>query len=350
MLRNALTFPTRGRRGPISVLIGGVLVFLRWGLVAGTVAVASVALTVEGGPASAVAAGGLAVVALPLVVVELALRGYRIRALRAVVADPDADAPGFGRPGTLLRDGLLGVGVTVGYLLPGAVLLWVAALGIDAVPAMAPTPPSLADAVARNLAGLALLFGLLELVGAAYLLPAAAASAAHDRSIRAAFGRRVVAGAFSEDYAVGWVAAGLLALVVFPALLLVSSLVVVPLLAAPFGSFFVAVAIRQMYGAGFGAAAGLAAEPTGAGADAAGSRAPAPAVDRTDPDDGAARTGRDLPDRTTGRGTAPDDGGADPATDRSSRSEPADRQDAGAPADEDPPGSPADPMADEFRE
>lgn len=334
MLREALTFPPSGRRGPVSVLIGGVLVFLRWGLLGVAATVASVAVTADGA-ATSVAGGALLVVAVPLALVELALRGYRIRALRATATDPDADAPGFGRVGALYRDGLLGTGVTVAYALPGVVLLAVAAVGIDAVPAMAPTPPSLADAAARNLAGLALLFGLLALVGAAYLLPAAAASAAVDRSLRSAFRRRVLAGAFSEDYAVGWMAAGLLALVVFPALVAASALVVLPLVAVPFGSFHVAVAIRHMYGAGFGAAAGLAASSTGAQPSGAGpdgrSAEEGRASTRTGPDGERRPSARDRGTDASGDDGTPD---AAPAADGSTDGDV---------------GSPADPMADEFR-
>lgn len=328
MFPEALYFPARGDRGVPSVLIGGVLVFLRWLLLAATVAVGSVAAAAAGAGAS-VALAALLVVAVPLALVELALRGYRVRALRATATDPDADAPGFGRPGALYRDGLLGAGVAVAYALPGAALLSVAAVGVGTVPPTAPTPVPLADAVARNLTGLALLFGLLALVGAAYLLPAATASAAVDRSFRSAFHRRVLAGAFSEDYAVGWLAAGVLALAVFPVVLAVSALVVVPLVAAPFGSFFVAVSVRYMYGAGFGTAAGLAAP-----ADR-----PPSASTRRDRESGPTTAdGIDRPATRDHEPGAPEDDGT---------------PDAAAATDgptADAIGSPGDPMADEFRQ
>jgi len=332
MLRAALAFPARGDRGAVSVLVGGVLVLVRWVLLAGTVGAASVAVAADG-VGSAAAVGVLAVVLALLIVVELALRGYRIRALRAVVADPDADAPGFGRVGALYRDGLLGAGVTAAYALPGVLLLSVAAAGIGATPSVGPT--SLGDAVARNLAGLALLFGLLVLVGAAYLLPAASASAAYDRSFRAAFHRRVVAGALSEDYAVGWLTAGVLAFLAFPAVLAVSALAVLPLLAAPFGSFFVVVASRHLYGAGFGVAVGLAAPAPDAEVPAAG-----PDEEPTDERRPSARTepdGTARPSDPDRRANASGDAGTPDTT-----------PGANGPTDEGI-GSPADPMADEYR-
>lgn len=246
MLGDALDYPTAGDAGPSSLLLGGLLVGVR------TIALVAVAVfypigeaAIESWPATGVAIG-------ILLLFELLLRGYRIRALRATAGDPAADAPRFRPIGGLFRDGVGGLVVYVIYLLP-AVLFGLLAVGGNATAAIGNPTDAFARGVAQNVAGLAVLFGLLYLVGMAYILPAAVTNYAHERRITAAFDlREIFDGAFSEDYGVAWLISVLFQAVAYPLSLLLWTLLV-----GPFVQFFSAITTRYLWGYGYGRARGL---------------------------------------------------------------------------------------------
>lgn len=244
MLADALDYPTAGDAGPRSVLTGGLLVAVRYGALFGAF------LFYPVGELPYASRGVAAAFLLAALAVEFPLRGYRVRALRAVARDPDADAPSFRPVGSLLRDGAAGLLVYAVYLLPAAALFLLAAGG-NATAALE-NPQAVTGAVARNVAGLAALFSLLYLVGASYVLPAAVTNFAHEGRARAAFRRRVLGGAFSEDYAVAWVASVAFQAVTYPVAVALSSVLV-----GPFAVFFVAVVTRYLWGYGYGRALGL---------------------------------------------------------------------------------------------
>ena len=234
MLREALDFPTSGDRGSVALLVGSVLLLLS----AGSVAVGAVLLP-------------LLVVALLL---QVALRGYYVRVLRVSAADRVPVAPSFGDVPSLFRDGLVAVGVAVAYFLPALVLFAVAAGGNLA--SAVQNPLQLRDpttiAAVETVGGLAALLGLFAALAAVYLVPGAVTLYAHERRVRSAFDARVFRGVFSEDYAVGWVLTLLLQAVAYPLVALLY-----PLLVGVFLHFFLAVAVRYVWGTSFGNALDL---------------------------------------------------------------------------------------------
>lgn len=323
MLGDALDYPTAGDAGPAALLLGGLLVAGR------TIALVAVAVfypASEAGfaswPVTGIALGGL-------LLFELPLRGYRIRALRATARDPTADAPSFRPVRSLFRDGVVGLAVYGIYLLP-AVLLGLVVVGGNASGALGDPTDAFARGVAQNVAGLAVLFGLLYLVGVAYVLPAAVTNYAHEGRVRAAFElRRILEGAFSEDYGVSWLISVLFQAVAYPL-----SLFLWALLVGPFVQFFSAVATRYLWGHGYGRA--LELEDATPEAPARDFQAPRPKVDT---DDGP--TDARPPPEAGGRQPPGDSPRTPAAEDVAASSSPqSDKSDTG--------DDPDDPMASEF--
>jgi hypothetical protein len=246
MLGDALDFPASGDHGSTALLVGGALLFV------------AALFQVVGS------------VLLPLLAVtllcRLAIRGYYVRVLRRSAVDPGADAPAFDDWGDLLGDGLYSLLIFLVYLLPFLALVGLAVGG--GVVSSVDDPSAAIDAV-RNAAGLALLLALFYFIVMSYVIPAAVTNFAHEGEFRAAFRlRTVLDGAFSEDYAVGWVLTTVIQLLVFPFALLLKFVLV-----GFFISFFVGVAVRYVLGRSFAAAMGFEAEsadtatPTTTGAE-----------------------------------------------------------------------------------
>lgn len=229
MLREALDFPASGDHGAKALVLG-----------AG-------ALALTGGFA-------LAAVIYPPVLIAgllpLALaRGYYVRVLRVASARTESTAPRFDAPVDLLRDGLLATVIAGVYLLPAAILFLLAAggnlLAGDGTPSVV--------AIVETFGGLSALFGLLALLGAFYVLPAAVTNFAYKEELVAAFRvRTVFDGAFSEDYAVGWTVTLVGQWLVFPLVLLLQGILV-----GFFVQFFLGVAVRYIWARSFGAAMGF---------------------------------------------------------------------------------------------
>ena len=301
MLRAALSYPTRNPDGPRSVLLGGGLVFL-----------ASVfgATSFLGGPVGLVALVGV----LPW----LALRGYYVRVLRTSIGRDRPTPPPMADGGRLLRDGAVAVGISAAYLLPGAVVLgplvYARAIGTDVGTLYAEVglPAVLADAVLSATGFLALL-AAMYLLGALYATPIAVTRFAYEDRLGAAFElRRVVDGALTEDYAVGWAAALLLRVLLFPIAYVFRAAIV-----GFFFHFVVAVAVRYCYARGVGEGSDL--EPIARTTDEAapGAEGPhdAPASATSAPEEGPATDagptargpGSDPADTDRDRPTSTDD-------------------------------------------
>ena len=216
MLSEALRVPFRAADATGTLLVGTVLT--------GTTAIATVGwialLTVD---------PWLGAAATPIVfLLGLVVRGYLVGVVAAGIDDRSV-APSFVRWGSLFRDGVRSVAVSVVYALPAAVCLGLAA---GAGVATVLDPPGFGG-VPQVLAALAILiggFGLLcYLLVYLYLRPAARAVLAATGSVRAAIDpRRLLRVSLSGSYLNGWlIAMGLLT--VGP--LLVTPLVVLSALA-----------------------------------------------------------------------------------------------------------------------
>lgn len=238
MLREALDFPTSGPRGSRALLVGSGLLLLGTLLAGG-------ALYAEENVSREVAVGLGTLTVVP----SVAVRGYHYRALKTAATTRYPTAPSFAGVGSLLRQGLGSVLVAVVYALPAGALFGLAA-STSLIPAS--VTPSVTK-VGESLGAVAALFGIVALLAALYLTPAAIGAAARAESFASAFRiRSVAAGAVSEDYAVGWVLATALQWVLTPIAIGFSALLVgVPLY------FLTAVAARYVWGASYGAAVGI---------------------------------------------------------------------------------------------
>lgn len=276
MLRAALSTPFRTDDAPGVVIIGTVLTLCSW-------AVVPIWLF------SSLLAPVLLLLAPLALAPALVTRGYFLRVVREGVRDGNAaGAPSFVRWGTLYRDGVRSVCLTVWYLLPVIVLVGVAvAVGlladanrIDTV-LVEPAPVDI-DPIADVTVGegtsagegslLSLLSGLFSgLVGAftfgylvvyVYLRPAALAVLADTGRLRDAIRpTRAFRVALSGEYAVAW----LLALATLLGGYALAT-PFVPLLVGIAFVFLLRVAVHALLGRG--AAAVLAAErDTGGSAD-----------------------------------------------------------------------------------
>lgn len=249
MLGDALDFPASGDHGSSALLVGGALLF-----------VAALFQLVGS-------------ILLPLLAVtllcRLAIRGYYVRVLRRSAVDPGTETPAFDDWGDLLGDGLYSLLILLVYLLPFMALVGLAIGG--GVVSSVDDPTAAIDAV-RNAAGLAVMLALFYFIVMSYVIPAAVTNFAHEGEFRAAFRlRTVLDGAFSEDYAVGWVLTTVIQLLVFPFALLLKFVLV-----GFFVSFFVGVAVRYILGRSFGAAMGFEPEPSETATPSPTGTAPAP--------------------------------------------------------------------------
>lgn len=236
MLGEALDFPASGDEGSTALLVGGALLL-----------VGAVFLVIG-------------VILVPLLAVTLlcwlAVRGYYVRVLRRSAVDPDADAPGFGNWRDLLGDGLVSLLISLVYLLPFLALIGLAVGGGGFVSSV--EDPSAGFDAVRNAMGLVLMVALLYFIVMSYVVPAAVTNFAHEGEFRAAFRlRTVLDGAFSEDYAVGWLLTVVVRLIVLPIAFTFTFLLV-----GFFMGFFVGVAVRYVLGRSFGAAMGFEPEPS----------------------------------------------------------------------------------------
>jgi len=238
MLRESLDFPTSGPRGSRALLAGSGLLLLGALLAGG-------ALYAEENVSREVGVGLGALALLP----SVAVRGYYYRALKAAATTRYPTAPSFAGVGSLLRQGLASTIVAAVYALPAGVLFGLSA-STNLIPAS--VTPDVAT-LGESLGAVVALFGIAALLAALYLTPAAMATVAREESFVAGFRlRSVAAGAVTEDYAVGWVLATALQWVLAPIAVGFSTLLVgVPLY------FLTAVAARYVWGASFGAAAGI---------------------------------------------------------------------------------------------
>lgn len=247
MLSNALYYPWRGGDAAGTALIGGLLSLLA-------------ALFGLGGAAVALATPVGAAVALVALAPLALVFGYGVRTLRAVIADERAP-PSFTDWNALFLDGVRALFVLAVYALPAA-LVGAAVLGLFV---LASRTTAGAAAVVPAVLGSLLLVVVVLLV--AYLQPIGLAALAHGGSIRSAFGlRTVVRVALSGEYAVGWLLAQSIALVVLSVGLPLSALLV------GFPLVFVAFVMAQyLFGRSFAAAVVVPAEEH--------SGPPAPATD-----------------------------------------------------------------------
>ena len=199
MLSEALRVPARGTDATGTLLVGTVLTGATAIAVVGWIALLAVDLR-------------FGAAATPVVfLLGLVVRGYLVRVVAAGINDRSV-APSFVRWGSLLRDGVRSVFVSVVYALPAAVCLGLAA---GAGVATVVDPQRFAGAL-QVLAAVAILiggFGLLcYLLVYLYLRPAARAVLAATGSVRAAINpRRLIGVSLSGPYLTGWlIAMGLL--------------------------------------------------------------------------------------------------------------------------------------------
>jgi hypothetical protein len=217
MLDDALRFPRSGDDWLPTLIIGGVLSLL-------------------------------GVLILPALVVQ----GYLVRVLQAGARD-ETTAPSFTEWGGLFVDGLKLLVVNLGYALATVipVTIVVAVLAAATGATDASDPNVLLSLV--NL-GVGLLLLVLSLL-VTFVLPAAMANFAIQGRLRAAFDVSTVArGAFTWEYAVGWLLGVVVAVVGGLIGVVLSALVV-----GVFVLFYVQVVVYFLWGRGF--AAGLGREP-----------------------------------------------------------------------------------------
>ena len=198
--------------------------------------------------------GGVLSLLSVLILPAFVLQGYFVRAMQAAARGDDA-APSFTDWGGLIVDGLKLFVVTFVWALvaivPALVLSAIIGLGTFTVvesttgPGMASDPAgSVGFGIVTIVAGL-LFFGL-SLV-AAYLVPAASANFAIEGNLGAGFDvRTILSGALTAEYAVAW----LLAIVVAVVLGTVGSFLAV-LIVGVFVLFYVQVATYYLWARGF---------------------------------------------------------------------------------------------------
>lgn len=270
MFLEALSFSTRPPEGGRSVLVGGLFVLPT---------------------AALVAVAGLDPRIFPIIslalVPWLVLRGYYVRSIRASIGHDEPLPPRFGGYRRLFADGLKSVVIATCYLLPGvailAPLVYARGIGadIEGLVVASGVPASLAGGVLSGL-GILAVFGLMYLIWAVYVIPAAVAVYAHAGRFLAAFDlRRVLSGAVTEDYVIAWLVSVLLQAVALPIAYLLRVLLV-----GFFLHVLVKVGIHYCYGRGVGAGLGLdpvttrpgSGDPSGTGGETGGRGDPEPAV------------------------------------------------------------------------
>ncbi|KAB1188200.1 MULTISPECIES: DUF4013 domain-containing protein [Haloferax] len=211
-----------------------------------------VATTIIGGVLSL-----LSVLILPAII----LQGYFVRAMRAAARGEDA-APSFTDWGGLIVDGLKLFVVTLVWsliaIVPSVIFAVVFAFGtftvaeVTSQPGSVPAPePSLnIGLLLLTAVGGLLVFALSLLVG--YLVPAAGANFAIEGTLSAGFDvRTIVSGAFTGEYAIAW----LLAIVVAVVLGTVGGLLSI-ILVGVFVLFYVQVTTYYLWARGYADGAG----------------------------------------------------------------------------------------------
>ncbi len=246
MFREALGYPTRPPEGGRSVIVGGLVLV---------------------GIAACLAIAGLdrpyAYLAVVGLFPWLLVRGYYVRVVRATIGRERPTPPRFDDLRALLSDGGVAVGISIAYLLPGAVVLGpliaLQAFGNDLSELLTDsTLPSTAVDVVVPVVGIIAVVALMSIIGALYVLPVAVARFAHSGEATDAFEiRTVVSGAMTEDYAIAWGISFVLQALFLPFAYLLRVLVV-----GFFLQFIIVVGVRYCYGQGVGSALGLAPVPT----------------------------------------------------------------------------------------
>ena len=241
MFREALGYPTRSPEGGRSVIVGGLVL---------VVVSAFLAVAGAGEPYAYVAVIGI----LPWLLV----RGYYVRVIRTTIGRQRPTPPRFDGVKTLLSDGVIAVGISIAYLLPGAIVLGpliaIQAFGNDLSVILTNSAlPQIAVDVIIPMVGIIAVVALMSVLGALYVLPVAVARFAHSGAVADAFEiRTVVSGAMTEDYAIAWGISFVLQAIFLPFAYLFQLVLI-----GFFFQFIIAVGVRYCYGQGVGAALGL---------------------------------------------------------------------------------------------
>lgn len=298
MLRAALNYPTEGDRGAVALVVGSVLTFLL--VVSEMLAVGAASALFDPAatdaaptdPASVEVTGGLAVVLLVtgaiVVVLRILLRGYYVAVHRSVVAGDEPAAPAF-RGLRLVSDGVISAVVLVTYLVPAA------AFGVLGFVLRGNAGLDVGGQVVGTVGAVAFLFAIVAFLAATYLVPAAVTLfAAEDRFLAAYHLRRIVGGAATETYAVGWIEATFIQVFLQPFAYLFQFL-----LFGVFVRFYLNVSVRYLFASGFADSLDLvddatasttvttthaATEPGGASPDERGVQGDSEATDGDRPD------------------------------------------------------------------
>lgn len=246
MIREALNYPPSGKHGSNAVIVGGlffialavVSVVSQYFLDRGT-ATAFTAIDVMKRSAitedSSIILVAVAVAGFYLCV-HLVFRGYYVAVLRTVAGVSEPVAPPF-RGTRLLTDGIKSGVILLGYLAPTLVL------GGFGLFVRRSSTPDAQSVILNTVGAFAFLLGLFALIIAAYLVPAATTLFAQQNSLRAAFELSTVRTCvFTEDYAVGWIVAGVVRIVFVPIAILLELVLV-----GFFVRFYVLVSIQHLY-------------------------------------------------------------------------------------------------------
>lgn len=264
MIREALNYPPSGKHGSKAVIVGGLFFIvlavasvvsqylLDRGVSTTLTAIGAVRQTVTTEDVSFI----LVAVAGLYLCVHLVFRGYYVAVLRAVAGVTDPVAPPF-RNSRLLTDGIKSGVILLGYLVPALVL---GGFGLLVRRSSAPDTQSV---ILNTVGAFAFLLGLFALIAAAYLVPAATTLFAQQDSLRAAFELSTVRTCvFTEDYAVGWVVAGVVRIVCVPIAVLLELVLV-----GFFVRFYVLVSIQHLYAMAVTNALGLSDDSNEPGAE-----------------------------------------------------------------------------------
>ncbi|MFC6962101.1 DUF4013 domain-containing protein [Halocatena marina] len=263
MIREALNYPPSGKHGSRAVVVGGLFFAVLAVAIVTSGYLLSRELSAEFPTSEATEQALmtdelfviLIAVALFYLSIHLLVRGYYVAVLRTVVGVANPVAPRFRI--RALVDGIKSALILFGYLVPALVL---GGLGLFI---RRPSTPETENAVINTVGAFAFLLGLFALIAAAYLVPAATALFAQQNSVRAAFEfSRVRTCVFTEDYAVGWVFAGVMRLIVVPIAILLEFILV-----GFFLRFYLHVSIQHLYAIAVTSALGLTADDSNNGGD-----------------------------------------------------------------------------------
>ncbi|MFC6862879.1 DUF4013 domain-containing protein [Halomicroarcula sp. GCM10025817] len=219
MLEDALKFPWKGEKNVETIIIGGVLSLL-----------------------------GV------FIIPTLFVYGYLVRVIRQVGAGDDEVPPVFDEWGELLVDGVLAFVISLVYFLVPAivisvgVLAWILPVGVGT--SVGGTGGNSVAILGVLLAFATAAVGVLTLLAAVYLFPAAIAAFARTGSVGAAFSPSTIRTiGTSEDYAVAWLIAiviGVIAQIVAGAV----AVTVLGLIFVPFITFYGNIASAYAIGRG----------------------------------------------------------------------------------------------------